>query len=68
MRLTLQSSPLAEIAADWLIIPLFEKEPLSGSAVALDARLGGFLSKLLEQGDAVGKPVVSLNCKGSQKT
>jgi leucyl aminopeptidase len=56
MHLTLQSAPLAEIAADWLIVPIWEKEPLAGAAQELDARIGGVVSRLREQGDVAGKP------------
>jgi leucyl aminopeptidase len=55
MRLTLQSSPLAEVAADWLVVGIWEKESLGGAAAALDAKLGGLLTRLREQGDVVGK-------------
>src|SRR5260370_1334909 len=55
MRLTLQSSLLAEVAADWLILPVWEDELPSGSAPKLDAKLGGVLSLLREQGDVAGK-------------
>src|SRR5437879_5908969 len=55
MHLTLQSSPLSEIAADWLIVPLWEKEAPTGNVAELDARLGGLLTKLREQGDVAGK-------------
>lgn len=51
MRLTLQSSPLPEVAADWLVLGLWEKEPPRD----LDAKLAGLVSKLIEQGDVAGK-------------
>ena len=55
MRLTLQSSPPAEVAADWLIVGIWEKEPASGAVADLDARLGGVIARLREQGDVAGK-------------
>jgi leucyl aminopeptidase len=55
MHLTLQSSPLSEIAADWLIVPLWEKDAPAGNVAELDGRLGGLLTKLREQGDVAGK-------------
>lgn len=55
MRLILQASPLAEIAADWLIVPVFENEMSAGDIAELDARLGGLFGKLREQGDLAGK-------------
>lgn len=55
MRLTLQAPPLSEISADWLVVGLWEKEPLTGVAVELDQKLGGMLSKLREAEDVTGK-------------
>ena len=55
MRLTLQSSLLAEVAADWLILPVWEDELPNGSAPKLDAKVGGLVAKLREQGDVAGK-------------
>ena len=55
MHLNLQSSPLSEIAADWLIVPVWENETPAGNIAELDAGLGGLLTKLREQGDVVGK-------------
>ena len=55
MRITLQTSPLAETAADWLLVGHWEKEPLTGPVTELDAKLGNLISKLREQGDSVGK-------------
>ncbi|MBM3997626.1 MAG: leucyl aminopeptidase [Planctomycetes bacterium] len=52
MRLTLQSAPFHEIAADWLVIPVWEKEPPPAD---WDVKLGGLLAKLAEQGDVAGK-------------
>ena len=49
MRLTLQSSPLAKVVADWLIVPVWEKEAPSHQ------NFGGLVSALMEQGDVVGK-------------
>jgi len=55
MRLTLDSSFLESVAADWLIVGFWEKAALSGKAARLDEMLGGLVSKLVEQGDATGK-------------
>ncbi|MSQ94561.1 MAG: leucyl aminopeptidase [Gemmataceae bacterium] len=55
MRLTLQTSPLAKVAADWLAVGIWENEPLAGAALELDAKLGGLLSRLREAGDVAGK-------------
>ena len=48
MHLTLKSSLLAEIAVDWLVVGVWEKESLAGPASILDAKLGGLLSRLHE--------------------
>jgi leucyl aminopeptidase len=55
MHITASSTPAAEIQADWLIIPVFEEEPLTGSALELDAVLKRALSQLLRAGDITGK-------------
>jgi leucyl aminopeptidase len=51
MRLTLQSTPLTQSPADWLIVGIWENE----GSPAFDAQLGGIIAKLREQGDVVGK-------------
>jgi leucyl aminopeptidase len=51
MRLTVQSTALAEVAADWLIIGIWENE----GPPSIDAKLGGLIANLREQGDVVGK-------------
>jgi leucyl aminopeptidase len=56
MELTAQVMPLADVQAEWLIIGVWEKEPLSGAVAALDARLEGTLARLMEAGDVAGKP------------
>lgn len=55
MDFTLKITPLHEITADWLVLPHWEKDALSVAAQELDAKLGGILTKLREQGDATGK-------------
>jgi leucyl aminopeptidase len=55
MHVTLQIALLSEIVADWLIVPLWEKDAPAGNVAELDARLGGLLAKLREQGDVAGK-------------
>lgn len=55
MRLATETAPLADLRADWLIVGLWEKEPPTGAAAALDGRLGGVLTRLTERGDATGK-------------
>ncbi len=55
MHLSLESTPLHEIAADWLVVGVWEKEALSPSLAQLDAKLGGLIAQLREQGDIAGK-------------
>jgi leucyl aminopeptidase len=55
MQLTAQFASLMEIQADWLIVPIWEEEPLPEAADQLDAPLGHVLRRLREQGDLIGK-------------
>jgi leucyl aminopeptidase len=55
MQTTTQIAPLAELGGDWLIVGLWEGETLAGAVAALDAKLGGTIAKLIEQGDVACK-------------
>src|SRR5436309_1391577 len=55
MELAAQFLPLAEVQADWLIVPAWEDEDLSGTAATLDTRLDGLLARLREKKDISGK-------------
>ncbi len=55
MPFTVQFAPLAEVAADWLIVIVPEDEAPFGSLAELDARLEGALSRLKQAGDLTGK-------------
>lgn len=55
MHLSLQTTPLHEIEADWLVVGVWEKDALSSSLSQLDAKLGGTIARLREQGDIAGK-------------
>src|SRR4051812_8524149 len=57
MTFTVQFAPLAEVAADWLILLFPEDEAPFGAVAELDARLGGALTRLKEAGDLTGKPL-----------
>ncbi len=48
--------PLADVHADWLIVGVWEGEPLRGAVATLDAALDGALTRLKEHGDITGKP------------
>ncbi len=48
-------SPLAEVSADWLIIPIWEEEPFADSVVQLDQKMGGQLARAKENQDIAGK-------------
>jgi leucyl aminopeptidase len=51
MRLSIESTPLAEVAADWLLVGVWENE----ASPPIDSQLGGLIAKLHKQGDVVGK-------------
>jgi leucyl aminopeptidase len=55
MELTAQFAPLAEVAADFLIVGLWENQAPAGDLATLDARLGGVLGRLRQTGDVTGK-------------
>lgn len=46
---------LSQVAADWLVVPVLESEPLSPAAQQLDEALGGRLTRLRESDDWTGK-------------
>jgi leucyl aminopeptidase len=55
MQIKAQTSPLAEVQADWLIVGVWEEEPFAESVVRLDTRLEGALTRLRQGGDITGK-------------
>lgn len=55
MPLTVQFTPLADAAGDFLIVGVWEDEPLSPAVAELDARVGGALDRLRQAGDLTGK-------------
>ncbi len=55
MKLISQFIPVAQVDADWLLVGLWEKNGLDANIAALDARLGGVLSRLKDSGDITGK-------------
>jgi leucyl aminopeptidase len=55
MQITVQLSSPAELQADWLIVTVFEEEPLAGRVLELDTALKGSISRLLQAGDISGK-------------
>lgn len=55
MQLSSLFSPLADVAADWLVVPLWEEPDLAGAPAALDDRLDGLLGRLQQAGDITGK-------------
>lgn len=66
MGFQVQFAPLAQIAADWLVIPLWDKPPWSAAVQELDAALGGLIRRLYEAGDLPTKafetvPVLPVN-------
>ncbi len=57
MPLTTHFAPLADIAADWLIVGLYEGEELPAEVAQLDAQLGGTIGRLRQAEDIAGKPL-----------
>ena len=55
MKITTTFAELADVKADWVIVPVWEDEPPSGAVLKLDQKLGGVLSRLRESGDIRGK-------------
>jgi leucyl aminopeptidase len=55
MEITFARQPLPELAADWLILGVWENEPFSAALQALDGKLNGLLARLKERGDSSGK-------------
>lgn len=67
MPLSLHAAPLAQVKADWLIVGIFEEEPLGDTLAALDVPLGGTLGRMKQAGDILGKPLeltAVLGCQG----
>jgi leucyl aminopeptidase len=67
MRLTSQLTPLAEVSADWLIVPGWEDEELAPSLARLDVSLGGLLDRLRQTKDLKGEAnelMPLLDCRG----
>ncbi|MCI0681820.1 MAG: leucyl aminopeptidase [Gemmataceae bacterium] len=56
MQFTTQFAPPHEVQADWLVVGLWEDEPLGGPLAGLDARMERQLSRLVERGDIAAKP------------
>ena len=55
MHLSVQVSPLSEVTADWLVVGHWEKEAPNSAVAQIDAKLGGVMTRLREQGDSTGK-------------
>ena len=55
MTFSVQFGPLAEVGADWLIVPIPEEEGPFGAIADLDFRLDGALTRLKQNGDLTGK-------------
>ncbi|MCL5025264.1 MAG: leucyl aminopeptidase [Chloroflexi bacterium] len=56
MEVTISQQPPADVAADVLVIPIFEGEDFSqGALAALDGRLGGILARMAGWKDISGK-------------
>ena len=49
------AQPAAEIACDWLVVPVWNRDAFAPEAAAVDAAVGGALSRLRDRGDVTGK-------------
>jgi leucyl aminopeptidase len=56
MELQVESRPIKDVAADWLIVGVAEGTEFTGPAAATDQATGGLLGRLREMGDLTGKP------------
>lgn len=55
VKLSSTQQPLAEIAADWLVVGFVQETAPSPALAALDAKLGGLIGRLREAGDFTAK-------------
>lgn len=55
MECRVESKPLTEVTADWLVVPIAESEKFTGPLTRLDEALDGQLTRLRESGDLPGK-------------
>lgn len=53
---TLLNAPADQVEADIVVVPVFESGALPAPAAAIDAASGGAVRRLLDVGDASGKP------------
>jgi leucyl aminopeptidase len=56
VQIELTDKPALEIAADALAVGIFQGEPLSGAAAAIDAELQGAIRQLIDRQEFAGKP------------
>jgi len=55
MQITSHFEPLADIDADWLVVPIVADSPLTMAVSQLDTALGGTISQLQQRKDITGK-------------
>jgi leucyl aminopeptidase len=55
MQISSSVEPLHEVAADWLVLGVFENEPLPAALADLDVRVGSLISRVKSRGDWTGK-------------
>ena len=61
MEIQVSTQAWHEAEADWLVVGVPESPELSGEFAALDAALGGMLSRMVEAEDLTGKLAESLS-------
>jgi leucyl aminopeptidase len=54
-RLSLQTTPLSDVTADWLVVGLGSDAGFDEATSELNQRMGGTISRVREQGDFAGK-------------
>jgi len=55
MKFVLKHEKITQLACDCLVIGLFDKQKLSGTAQIIDKASGGYLRRLIQQGDVSGQ-------------
>lgn len=64
MEIRIATSPLVQVEADWLIVPVTEPVEITGQLAALDEALHGGIRRLKELGDLTGKLAAVVPLRG----
>ncbi len=55
MQISSSVESLGDVTGDWLVLGIWENEPLPAALADFDIRLGSILTRLIARGDTVGK-------------